>query len=76
MSKPETNLVKLKVLHNGTIVDNGKPLLRGMTHKARPAEAAFLVGAGLAEVVEGDVPDVRAFGRRFEAAAMLGPGGR
>jgi hypothetical protein len=76
MSKPETKTVKLRIRRNGAVVDNGRPVLRGMTYRALPMEAAFLVESGDAEVIEGDVCDVRASGRRFEAAAMLGPGGR
>jgi hypothetical protein len=75
MNKP-SNTVKLRILRSGTVVDNGKPLLRGMTYEAHPAEAAFLLEVGSAEVISGEVPSPRSIGRRYEAAAMPGPIGR
>lgn len=73
MRKPSDN-VKLRVLQNDRLTVDGLPLLKGMHHRCAPEEASILVSAGIAEVIEGDVPADRSVGSRAEFAAM--PHGR
>jgi hypothetical protein len=68
MSK--TNTIAVKCLRTGAIVDNGRPVLRGMRIHATPEEAAFYVATGAAELVDSRALSTKGveFRSRYEAA--------